>query len=410
MKKTPLNLSRRSKTFKWLFGLSILLVISGGIAVWILLRTVSYTLDEARTYDYEGKTITQDIHISVDGVKLKNVTVEGDLYVDESVGEGHIELENVTATGMTYVYGGGKDTVMIIGGHIHELLGEFNGRLMAINWATMEKVVVKSSDVILKTDENTSFKRVELDIPEYGEEDKPVQIDGNVEELVDNGEADITVKKDSNIKKYIPSCLGEGCVYPERTNRVNMEEGSKIEDATVAKPTIFDGEGTIDEMDVQSEDVEVDVDVEKVESEEGYDIVTAEPAFVGTPVMTNVDTSNGDYTLSFEVNMNGTIYYILQPPTNFTVATPTVSMVKSGQGNSVCSAEETQMGDCPPRVVSKRTLEVADFSKVIVSTGYFGDSQGMRPIGMEDFDPSCTLFAVFVNGEGEETDVLRVEF
>lgn len=404
------KLNYKSKTFKYLFTLSVLFLITGAVTTYILLsQPKTYTLDQPQTYDYEGQIITQDIHITVDGVILKNATIEGDIYIEDSVGEGHIELENITAKGKTYIYGGGKDTLMVIGGQIYEALGEFNGRIHAINWATMDRIEVKTDDIIIQTDDTSRIKSVELLVPEYNsEQDKPVELNGNIDEVKDNGQADVNIKEGTRIKKYIPSCLGSGCEYTKNKNRVNMEKDSNIEQATVSNPTEFTGEGTIDEIDIQSDDVTVDVETQTTTNDNNYDVQTSSPKFNSNPKRTSVNTNTGDYTLVFNVNSKGTIYYIFQPPTDFTIATPTVTQVKNGEGNSACSTNE--QFDCPPNVVSSKTITVTQPNTDITVNGYYGDNQGMRPEGMDDFDPSSTLFSVFENEDGEVTEVVRVEF
>ncbi len=399
----------KSKLFKVLFILSIPLVISGGVLVWFFFfNSNRYVLDKAKVYDYKDRVISQDVHITTDGAKLKNATIEGDLYIDVTVGDGHVEIENVVAKGKTYIYGGGKDTVMVIGGRIYEALGEFNGRIHAINWASLDRIIVKSSDLILKTDETAEIKKVELLVPETSiETETNIELDGNFGEVKDNGEADLTLKEGTRIEVYIPACMGSGCNHSKKKSTVTMEKDTNIKKATVNKPTKWEGEGTIDEMDIQSEDVTVDVEIEKVTNEEGYDVDGMQPSFVTAPVRTKMDNKTGDYEVSFEVNSKGTIYFIFQPPENTSYPTPSVAQLKKGEGNSICSG-----GNCPPSVVSSKSVEVTDPSKAVLVSGYYGDSEsgGMRPDFGDDFDPSCTLFAVFENSSGEASEVMRVEF
>jgi hypothetical protein len=392
----------KSKVFKLIFFLTPVLITLGGVFLYLFVfRPSQYMLDKAKIYDYKGKTITEDVHISVDGVKIMNATIEGDLYIEDTVGDGHVEIENVIAKGTTYIYGGGKETVVIIGGRIYEALGEFNGRIYAINWASLDKIVVKSSDLILQTDENSKFNKVELQASEGD-----IELNGNFGEIKDNTEANLIMKEGSMIEEYIPICMGSGCVRSKKKSTVKVEKEAVVKEATIVEPTTWEGEGKVEKVDIQSEDVKIDVEVGEVINEEEYSVDFGEPAFLTLPRRTKVE-DNGNYELSFEVNSAGTIYYIFQPPTEITIATPTVEQVMNGEGNSVCPSGSF---NCPPSVVSKKVVEVTDYSEPIIVSGYYGDSEEQRPDFQDGFDPQSTLFAVFVNSKGEKSEVVRVEF
>ena len=50
------------------------------------------------------------------GVTLKGMTVSGDLYLMEGIGEGNITLDGITVKGNTFIRGGGKNSIIIKGG------------------------------------------------------------------------------------------------------------------------------------------------------------------------------------------------------------------------------------------------------------------------------------------------------
>jgi uncharacterized protein YjdB len=72
--------------------------------------------DKAGTYGPVSgtQTITGNITISASGVILQNTTINGDLLISETVGEGDVTLKNVTVTGTTTIKGGGKHSIEII--------------------------------------------------------------------------------------------------------------------------------------------------------------------------------------------------------------------------------------------------------------------------------------------------------
>lgn len=67
--------------------------------------------------DFGTEVIEGNIIIKADGVKLRNMTVKGNLIVSEEVGKGTVTLENIDVKGETFIRGGGKDSIHIIGGN-----------------------------------------------------------------------------------------------------------------------------------------------------------------------------------------------------------------------------------------------------------------------------------------------------
>jgi hypothetical protein len=61
-------------------------------------------------------SVTGNAVIRADGVTLKDATIGGDLYIAEGVGEGTAILDSVTVSGVTYIRGGGPNSVIIRGG------------------------------------------------------------------------------------------------------------------------------------------------------------------------------------------------------------------------------------------------------------------------------------------------------
>jgi len=66
--------------------------------------------------DTGSEVIEGSITIKADGVKLRNMTVKGNLVIAEEVGKGTVTLENINVQGETFIRGGGKDSIHIIGG------------------------------------------------------------------------------------------------------------------------------------------------------------------------------------------------------------------------------------------------------------------------------------------------------
>ena len=62
--------------------------------------------------EQETMTIAGNVTISRSGVTLKNTVINGNLYLTEGIGDGHVTLENVQVKGTTKVSGGGENSII----------------------------------------------------------------------------------------------------------------------------------------------------------------------------------------------------------------------------------------------------------------------------------------------------------
>ncbi|MBB6730205.1 S-layer homology domain-containing protein [Cohnella zeiphila] len=72
--------------------------------------------DKAGTYGPEigSEEIAGNAVVKAPGVTLRNLTIKGDLLLDQAIGEGDVTLQNVTVEGKTTVAGGGEHSVHLI--------------------------------------------------------------------------------------------------------------------------------------------------------------------------------------------------------------------------------------------------------------------------------------------------------
>ncbi|MDT3705114.1 MAG: S-layer homology domain-containing protein [Thermincola sp.] len=85
--------------------------IKRGEAVILLSKAGGEIYNTPATYsqDVEGNLV-----INTPGVTLKNMTIKGDLYLAEGIGEGDVTLDGVTVKGKTYVQGGGENSIVFL--------------------------------------------------------------------------------------------------------------------------------------------------------------------------------------------------------------------------------------------------------------------------------------------------------
>ncbi|NOV01022.1 S-layer homology domain-containing protein [Paenibacillus planticolens] len=66
--------------------------------------------NEAKTYTGH---VSSNLVINTKDVKLKDMVIEGNLYIAQGVGDGNMSMENVTVKGQTIVRGGGEHSILI---------------------------------------------------------------------------------------------------------------------------------------------------------------------------------------------------------------------------------------------------------------------------------------------------------
>lgn len=135
-----------------------------------IVQMAATAYDKAGTYGSETGTEVVDNNVTVDadGVTLQNLHIKGDLTISEKVGDGTVNLNNVTVDGQTHVRGGGEHSIHINGGSYNNIIVEKtasgNVRIVAIDSAGADVVIsdnAEGQDIILEG----SFDSVAIQAP-----------------------------------------------------------------------------------------------------------------------------------------------------------------------------------------------------------------------------------------------------
>lgn len=132
-----------------------------------------------------NETIAQDVIITTGDLTLQNLTVDGNLIIDEAVGIGNVSLNNVSVSGELRVRGGGQNSIHISGGKYAKILVEQapdgGVRIVAtgvdgvpvvlsenaagetlILEGTFDSLTIGAPDAVIKTQGQTSIKTVDV--------------------------------------------------------------------------------------------------------------------------------------------------------------------------------------------------------------------------------------------------------
>ncbi len=227
--------------------------------------TIEYS--EKGTYGPEAgiETINGDVVISMSGVTLRNMIINGNLSVAEGVGEGDVYLKSVTVNGTTTVNGGGPNSI-----HLEDsillriLIDKRDGivRIVALGNSSIEYIIVKTP-VILKESGLTDSGFANVELSNALPAGSKVELEGvfeNISILSSNiklnipsgtinhlsidenaGSNEITLDKNASILKLVldavANLLGEGKI--ETAVISNFATGSSF----VTKPSKVEGAG-----------------------------------------------------------------------------------------------------------------------------------------------------------------------
>jgi len=111
--------------------------------------SVAQKYDKAGTYGSEAKktTIEGSVIISAADVTLRNIEIKGDLLIAQSVGDGDVNLSDVTVLGKTIINGGGPNSIVMY---------NFNGQTVIVD-------VPEGANVRLVAQGNTSISNVSME-------------------------------------------------------------------------------------------------------------------------------------------------------------------------------------------------------------------------------------------------------
>lgn len=241
------------------------------------------------------KTTSDDVVIEDKGTTLKNQTVDGNVTIAKSVGNGDVTLRNVTIKGDLIVKGGGSNTVTLEdvdvrgkvrllkeGVHLH-LVGDTDIRKLLIDLAariTQSSSYKDEIDEIILAGDGDLNKTTRIDVPAKQlriENQADLILGGDVEKLIvdeDAKGAEIKIKKYTTVKE--------------------LNTDAKIK---------LTGGGRIDLLDVSASGVTFDknLDIRKTDTSNG---VTAPKENGSTSAGGNSSTTSKEITGAQEVTLN----------------------------------------------------------------------------------------------------------
>ena len=209
------------------------------------------------------KTTSDDVVIEDKGTTLKNQTVDGNVTIAKSVGNGDVTLRNVTIKGDLIVKGGGSNTVMLEdvdvrgkarllkeGVHLH-LAGDTDIRKLLI-------------DLAARITQSSSYKDEidEIILAGDGDLSKTTRIDVPAKQLRIENQADLILGGD--VEKLIVDEDAKGA-------EIEIKKGTTVNELNTDAKIKLTGKGRIDLLDVSASGVTFDknLNIRKTDTSNG---------------------------------------------------------------------------------------------------------------------------------------------
>nr|WP_307990038.1 S-layer homology domain-containing protein [uncultured Niameybacter sp.] len=199
-------------------------------AVMILDKITAEIINKSGTYteDVEGNVV-----VNTTNVILKDLTIKGNLYLAEGIGEGDVTLENVVVEGHTIVEGGGPNSIELVGTELGSIL---------VNKASGQVRLAADKDSAMKSIKVQSHVQLEgkIDNIEVNTEEKVKLVNASVNEIkVAQTGAQLELDKNTVLKTLVADAkvrvLGEGSIQQAKINA----DGVKIEGVKLDKENMI---------------------------------------------------------------------------------------------------------------------------------------------------------------------------
>lgn len=211
------------------------------------------------------------IMVNSSDVEIKDLSIKGNVYINQSVKDGSVTLNNVNIdSGKLLVFGGGENSVKLVNTKVKEIVVDSKLSKTNIKIDTnskVENIIVLSSSKVTQVSDESSVKFITLE--QSANKSIDFEIKANFEKLYINSLSSNVKIKNSNLKNIFVSDLAQNFILLLESSNVNnievnsngnlnIDKESDIEKIIVralVKDLKINLQGRIGEADVYSEGV-----------------------------------------------------------------------------------------------------------------------------------------------------------
>lgn len=155
----------------------------------------------------------KNVLVNIPGVTLKDMHIEGDLYLVEGIGVGDVILDNIIVDGTTYITGGGPDSILIRNSNLKKIvINKVNGPIHVILDNS------KVSSVIIN--ENTNFTARNNTL---------------IEDMEVKGKSSIEIERKSKVAKFVVKSMDVEIIVQGDIDSIIAKEDFKLNGNSIKK-------------------------------------------------------------------------------------------------------------------------------------------------------------------------------
>lgn len=216
--------------------------------------TISVAKNYSSAGTYSDAAISGSVIISAAAVNLKNTTISGDLLIASTVGEGNVDLDNVTVTGKIIINGGGLSSVKLHNMHsksveLDKAIGE-SVRVATDATSSIDTVLVSTSGIVDQT---------------FASEKGSIIVDNNSSVVLKGGFDTVQVNGRGSIVKVVGGSIATLNVNTTSSNTiVDVDVNSAVASIAVNNNVSITGTGAIVSVTVAKAGVNVNLQATSV--------------------------------------------------------------------------------------------------------------------------------------------------
>lgn len=248
--------------------------------------TVSDLKNKPGTYTGE---VDGNLVVNSDGITLDSMTVSGNLYLTEGIGNGSVTLKNVTVKGMTIVSGGGEHSITVsnssLNGRLIVIKTDGKVRIVAEGKTAIPDVQMRSGGILEENDlTGSGFGGIQVaEVIEAGQE---IRLDGNFDDVSVEAPGTGIRLESGSVKSLKLNESAAGAV-------VSIAGGAVLDTLTLDAAAIVKGEGKIGTANINANGVTMEQKPGVVNKKEGITLPSNLEAAAGAPAVGGVPGGGG---------------------------------------------------------------------------------------------------------------------
>jgi hypothetical protein len=238
--------------------------ISRAETVVMLSRAAGQIYNQAGVY---SEDTNGNVFVNRGSITLQDMTIAGDLYLAEGIGEGEITLDRVTVQGNTIVKGGGIHSIIIKDCQFSKLIitkEDGKIRILATGSTTINETQLRSG-AILEQEDISGEGFGYIVITESLDEDELIELVGDYDS--------VEIRAKGIQVQVSGGTIGNLEIAPEAANtNIKLAQGSQVTNLTANAPVTVTGKGTIQTALVNTDGTKIETPVAKLETAPGIKV------------------------------------------------------------------------------------------------------------------------------------------